>query len=84
MKQTITISDFSRYTENSTIYIDNTGQKYIGPIHQVVAGYTYAVEVAERAGNERFPHILKFLGPGRNIVRGSPNWLANNKTDREV
>ena len=76
MKQVIKISDFSRFTENSTIYTDCTGQKYIGPIHQVAAGYTYSVEVVEKQGDERFPHILRFLGSGRNIVKGSPNWVG--------
>ena len=76
MKQSIKINDFSRFTENSTIYTDSTGQKYIGPIHQVVVGYTYSVEVVEKQGDERFPYILKFLGPGRNIVKGSPNWVG--------
>jgi hypothetical protein len=58
MKQFIKISDFSRFTENSTIYTDSTGQKYIRPIHQVAVGYTYSVELAEKHVDERFPHIL--------------------------
>lgn len=72
MKQTITITDFARYSDNATIYTDKSGQQFIGPIHQVVAGYTYSVEVAEKLGNERFPHIIKFYGPGRNLFQGSP------------
>ena len=44
------------------IYEDDKGEFFIGPPHNVVAGNTYVVEVSSKLPEDRYYHIIKFIG----------------------
>jgi hypothetical protein len=69
MKKYLKVTRFYKKSgsRNRMIYENDKGELFDGPEHNVVAGYTYAVEVATKKFEDRYHNIVKFISPGEKV-----------------
>jgi hypothetical protein len=69
MKKFLKVTDFYQRhgSQNRMIYVSDKGELFEGPEHNVVVGYTYAVDVAPKRFEDRYINIIKFISPGKKL-----------------
>ena len=67
MKKLLKVKDYyaNPRDRNRMIYVNDSGERYDGPKYNVVAGYTYVVEVGVKKFEDRYYHIIKFASLGK-------------------
>jgi hypothetical protein len=69
MKKFLKVTDFYKKhgSQNRIIYVNDKGELFDGPEHDVVVGYTYAVEVATKKFEDYYYNIIKFISKGKKV-----------------
>jgi hypothetical protein len=67
MKKYLKVTKFYKKSgsRNRMIYESDNGELFEGPEHNVVVGYTYAVEVGTKRFEDYYYNIIKFTSPGK-------------------
>jgi hypothetical protein len=69
MKKYLKVTKYYRKSgsQNRMIYENDKGELFDGPEHNVIAGYTYKVEVAIKKFEDYYYNIIKFISPGKKL-----------------
>ena len=69
MKKYLKVTDYHRKSGNQKrmIYVNDNGELFDGPEHDVTIGYTYAVEVGTKKFEDRYFNIIKFISEGKKL-----------------
>jgi hypothetical protein len=67
MKKFLKIADYYKKSGNPKrmVYVNDNGEMFEGPEHNVTVGYTYAVEVSTKKFEDYYYNIIKFISPGK-------------------
>lgn len=69
MKKYLKVTRYYRKSGSQVrmIYENDKGELFDGPEHNVVVGYTYAVEVDTKRFEDYYYNIIKFISPGKKV-----------------
>jgi hypothetical protein len=67
MKKFLKVTDYYRKSGNQRrmVYVNDNGELFDGPEHDVKVGYTYTVEVGSKKFEDRYFKIIKFVSEGK-------------------
>jgi hypothetical protein len=49
------------------VYVNDKGELFDGPAHDVIIGYTYVIEVSSKLPDDKYYYIMKFVSEGKKL-----------------